>query len=706
MGLHDDPSARRRAAVPRLVGVLWAASLVVGLGALALALAPAGRGPAVAPAGARRSAPASPLAPVVTLPPVPANAVVAGPAAGPDGPLSARALVAADLPAASPLVGPPGPAARSALGTRTVDLRDFRPDPDDAGPALRRALDSVDPATPLRVYLPSGSWRVRTPLLVDRAVEIEGESPGSCTVDAADYINPFWVQDRGALVPADRRDAFGVLDLACCPVPGAAQGLALGPTTFHLVPCYPPSSSPYEALPGLTLSICFGGPPATGPICGLGDAAGPSPWLLECSPEPALGGRRVFRLHLATAGRAPPRELVFGDADLVGPGGHLRLDVQVRFDRAGPDGLCEALAWQQGRPAAVLRWWGTRLAVATPGEPSFTPADAVRLAPNALATFKLASGVMADNTTQGAGGQYVAYGLSIASDRAFVTDASGAQARPDGTAVDDRYRYLHAGRDPAELVARMAIEPRLDADPATLRWFSGTRTGSVAGRGYQLGGKATAVKGVTFRNLSVTLRGHGGAAFLLGQSLGVTFDRCGASGGDYGVSTLASGAVYDVVMTGVCSFSGEKAWVRAIDTILDCDGLTRAYVPGVAILLSGCDARFGAIRTGDVTGPLGRVVDVRAKTDYAGWYEFRYISIDQEVGAPVTAVYAEKPAPGCRLLLGVVGGGMRGAGVPVVRLADPTPGSGVPAVCRVYGGVAGLPPLVLPEGDWQVQGVP
>lgn len=662
----------------------------------------------------------------VQMPPVPAGLVLVGPASGPAATPTFRALLPSDLPkvpavagpvgpmgpAGPPGVpGPPGKDARPMAGVRTADIRDFGALPDgasDCSVAIRRALDSLPAGRPGRVWIPSGNWVCRSPVAFDRDfTELVGESPVASTLSFSDYGPGIFVWPRAAMPAARRPDAFGTLDATACPAPGTRRGLSVEGNSWVVIPGLPPTTGRGDLwfdVPGLTLSFLLGGPPTGGALFGMGDAGDPSPWILDHYFEPGLG-HRTFRLNFHTSGRGlqdgdPPRVFTFGDVDAIA--GPCRVDLQVGFNRAGADGLCEARAWVDGVEVPVLRGYGTRLAKVAGTEPSFTPADGLRWRRNKLANFHLGNGSFADSVAQGNGGQYPLYGLSISSGAAFGSDDAGTQVRRDGGPVDDSYRYLGAGRDSDSLVARMSLDQRPETDGPVVRFNTGSRTGGVAAMGFVLSSPDRAVMATAFRNVDVRLLDNGGSAFLLGPVINCDLDHVSASGGSYGLSGLNVGASYDIVLRGNCSLMGTDAWLKFSDSILDIDSLGRNFVGNAGLRFSGCDVRCGPVRTGGYTNHPAATVEILDRTAYTSQYEFSYINVDHEGGDAEPAVYCRRGRTGTYLRLGTVYPGIRDGVAPAVALVDDMPpDANARGTCRIDGNVSGQP-VVTSEGQWTV----
>lgn len=581
----------------------------------------------------------------------------------------------------------------------------------DCRPAIYRAMASLPPG-PGVVSIPTGDWTFTPPLCLDRdQTSFVGEDPRATILGAADHGNGLFVWPRAAMPAAVRPDAYGILDNAACPFPRYRYGLSVGAgpvESWAIAPAFPPSTGRgdhWRNGPGLTLSFLLGGTPAGGALFGMGDTEGPGPWLLDHYYEPGVG-HRIFRLsfYAEPAGRVegdPPRVLTFGNVDAI-RANPCRVDLQIQFDRVDASGLCEARAWIDGTERWVDRGYGTRLVRSNGREPSFAPSDGLRFRPNKLYTFHLGNGCRHDNVTQGKGGRYDLFGLCLGVDRAFDSDGAGKLVRADGGPVDDGYRYLGTGRDRAALVARLLLDPVPTDDPSSVRFT--TASANVIGH---VVSSPIPLKGITIRDLSVRSLGLGGAGILLGPLIDFRMERVAATQGTYGLLGLNCGATYDLTLRG-CSLYGSDAWVRLTDSIVDCDGLARGYVPGVAVRLSGCAAHFGPIRTGDVNGPDRRVVEILDDFTYTSHYQFDGpIDVDQEGGKAATAVYCEKhKTGGTDLTLGPVYPGLRDGVTPAVELVDhfPTKGKGGIGPGSLHAGPIGGDVPVQSEGDWQAEG--
>jgi hypothetical protein len=643
-------------------------------------------------------------------PPGPAGAAstVPGPV-GPPGPAGAPSTV----PGPPGPQGPPGPAGGGGgadRGPYALDIRQFgaRLDAADNSAAIQAAIDALPKDKWGIVYIPSGEWKIRRSIWMDRPhTELVGDGRAS-TIMMQDFAPAVRFERRFPFGAEHRKDAFRIVDTSLAPRAGVRAGHGIG-DSFMVVPSYPPSygrNDQWYGTPGLTMDVMLGGKPQGGPLWGLGDRMSPSPFFVDWYFEPALN-RNVFRFSFRTEeNQRPgdqPRIVTFGDVDAIT--GPVRLTVQVRFDQAdSATGLCAIRAWQAGQETPVRRWGGTRLvADGSGGE----PADGLHWRRNKLMNFHIGNETMHDTTWQKRRGVFDIYGCYIGCGPDYNSDAAGNQIRADGGNLDDAYRYEgRGGRDPANLVAYLNLNPppvdATDESRRQPRWQVGSWNGGAGIMGLSMReASADGVPGGTgLRNLSVYgAPTFGGAAVELGPVIDWTATNCKLIGSRYGVASLAGGASYNIVMR-QCYLYGYDAWFLGVMQGIDCDGLERAPVGRCAVRLSGCDAKFGKIWTGGGDAPEAVTVEILDQYKYSTFYQFDGLDIDQESNGCKTAVYAEKSPGGMQIILGPIYPGATNATVPIVKLIDHFKGQGDGRI-KVSGVTTSNATIVEAEGNWR-----
>lgn len=612
--------------------------------------------------------------------------------------------------------GPPGRDAQPAYGSRTADIRAFGASPTSAdnAPAIQAAIDSLGPQGG-RVFVPSGEWRIRQPIWLDRDfVTLHGEGRSS-VLRMLDYGPPVLICRRSAdwdrrvmpTVPAEfaadhRVDCYAKLDASVAAQPGVKHGLTTkSPSSgsadadhFLSVMSYPPAFGAEPLLDQerrLCIDLAYEG--SSTALCGIGDTITPSPWHLSIVDGP--GGQPVYRFALAVDGTAMdgPRYCTFPGA---GGSGVRRVAVQVALDRADNQGRCEIRAWVDGQEQPVTRGPGLKLLTTRPSsaefpyaEGSFAVTDRLTFKRNKLYSFHVGNAAAIDSGFMGRVDGLTVYGLTVSAEAPYASDVAGQQVRIDGGPLNDAYRFDSdayrfnngGGRDASKLIAQLWLGAPVESGPRgrLVRLTTGSWDGGAKVMGLMLpdAGKIreAPVRAPAIRDLTIVGTPNvGGAGALLHQFVDLTLDRVTISGATHGVAQLYTGANYNVRLLGLCGLYGFDAWYLGTDQIIECDGLARQYVGNSAVRLAACDARLGRIDTGGLaSGNPARVVEILPLNDYAAQYEFSYINHDQEGPPASTILYCEKgPGGDHSLYVGSVYPGATDPAVPTVDLVDTT----------------------------------
>jgi hypothetical protein len=516
--------------------------------------------------------------------------------------------------------------------------------------------------------------------------------------------NGAWAKTPSIFAADHRVDCFGKLDASAAPNPGRLWGLtSKSPTSgspyadhFLAVQSAAPATGhdgdQWYGVRTLCLDFCLEGA-AEGYLFGLGDTnwdwGGPSPWTLDVVND----GADHLQYHL----RYQIDEAPGSRYDLTWGGfvpGLTRVSVQLDVATG------TARAWVDGREQAVARDGGP-------------PPAGAHFRRNKLASFKVWNGYGLDQTWQVPPAQrpaFTLYGLYIGTSPDYTANAAGTQARADGKPLDDAYRYLGAGRDPSNELARLwtADPPVTDYPGRIVRFHTGQ---NVWPMGVFLpdstdtpGGSSvtnTAIRDLAVEGQSV----GGGAGIALGQLLHLTLSNVRAHGSTHGIGGFNVGANYDILMTGILDLFGVDAWYQGTSQIIRAGSaeLARNPVGNSAVRLASCDALFCPITTaGPTSNPSGqrRVVEVlRGFHDYAQSYKFPLINDDNEGSAPAyPLIYCERQWNGydsTRLEVGSVYTGVNDPDVPAVWLADV--GGGGPA----YASIGYVRGTVKASGAWK-----
>jgi hypothetical protein len=544
---------------------------------------------------------------------------------------------------------------------------------------------------------------------------------------------------------ADHRvDAFGKLDTSVAPAPGQVWGITTTspssgspyPDHFVSVTGLPPATGQRDGWRTIqTLCVDFAiegpaplgggtsGPPQGRAILGMGPPLDAEPWQIDQYYEPAVG-HRVFRCTFNTIEGYHPqpgansRTFIFGNVDAIAGVNRVTVQIDMTTNTDGSTGnaaLGSLRAWINGIEQTISRGWGTRLLTATTTEPAFTAGAQLHFAANRTAPFQIGTADRSQNTWNPPGdlayrGSFTLYGLWVGTSADYTSDSAGNQIRVDGGAVNDAYRYLGAGRNPAHLVARLNLSdpPTADYPGRLVRFVTGTPNASLvvqAGLFLPANGDLQwpAVVNTRVRNLQIESLQQFGCGIVLANCLTVTLDGLDSNSGWRGVSSFNCGAVYDIHIINQCRFSGADCGYYGNSQIIQCDGLKRVDGTYALVRLVGCDATFGPIAVGGYVANPATAVEILGG-GYASTYEFARIACDQEAPPSQPLLTCQiHPTGLTRLTIGTIEAGIQDGQTPQIQLTDPyASASGVgPGLFRLTGVTNPNGLVVQTTGHWE-----
>ena len=606
----------------------------------------------------------------------------------------------------APLARAQAPAARrprSALLAQ-LDVRDFGYDGQgDATAAIKatiataRRVAGKDPSRTPRVtaFLPAGDYHVSAPINVPSFVELKGEGGSTRIVMAhGRAFSPIVIgMNLDGLDPKYRPDLFGVLDATAAPAAGAirgfrtwADGSLISPGTALSHGGFSPTegravADRYFETKQLTvdLAVMAGDGrkfPGGCSVFTLGsDTTGPASPIALRTDGP---NQWTFVVSTQSARFAEPRTVffTFSSGDAVGL---QRISLQLDMDR--------------GTFAAFAN--GTQAATTALAQPTMSLAPGSSLNENRFEPFYV-------NNPRGGRKDFTLAGLCVSRTARYRDRGPGTrQARADGRAIADRYRYFPSFEDDPACIAHLGLAER---DPTTRHMVAvggGQAVGSPAMSAFVLAPGPDSNSAFA-RVTELAVQGNTGYGYgvMMGNNLETHFDGVIAYGGLYGVGNMPFGANYQVYVRD-CTLAGSDCGYFGYTSLIDMERVTFPFNGRTALRLVGCNIAARGLFVTRASTPQYAFAMMHWG-EYGGLYSFRDVTADNE-GDPYTlaGIYCERHVTGTMLAPENVNLGTLGA-APLIMLKGMNPdwaGVAVLDARAVYGSGSG--PLVqTDDGQW------